>query len=1841
MARLQDRRIEVVSERTATATTWALPSGELQTTSYAGPVRQQVDGKWQNIDTSLSDTGAALEPEVAAADIKVSDGGDRALASVAKGEKSFEMGWGETLPAPEVKDDTAFYDLGGGQTLTVTALSQGFSQNVVLGQAPDQAVSYRIPVKLAGLTLSEAASGHLRLTDGAGKLVAEAPAPMMWDSSKDPASGESRHQARVDTEVETAADGSQTLVLTPDAGFFEQDLTYPVTVDPTSTLAATTDTWVATNYPDSQVSSTELKSGTYDAGTTKARSYLKFDVSAFAGKHITDTNLALYSYYSSTCSTAGAGTQVRRLISNWSSSDITWSTQPSTTTTGAVTNTAALGYSSSCPAGTMNFDIDAIVQAWADGTANYGIRIASVDETDSLTWRRFRSANYVSGDGSTEPHLTVTYNSYATTASAAISPSVLNAYNGGRYVTSLTPALSAKVTDPEGSSVKAQFEISANPVYADTTYSYTGTTASVASGSTASLTIPSASAFPAGAHLRYRVRGYDGTDYGAWSGYTVFALNTGKPAAPTVSCDTYSENTWAARAAGAVTCTLDTTSTDGQGYYWGLDDPSVPARVDDTVDGNGGEALTVSISPAEGWHTLYARTVDSGGNLSSATTAYSFGVGDGAAVVSPKDGITTARRVTLQARGLTSYTGATWYYRLGEEGVWTEIPAGDATTRDGLAVTWPVAMSSGQSASVVWNVAGTVGVDTDLQVRADLAGDTSSGYSAPVSLTLDRAAGQGPTKPIGPGTVNLLTGTYKITETDADLHGMQVTRTAASRISSADEPATTVFGPGWNTGHYADVQSALYAKVVQQSSTAVQLVGFDGETTADFTYASGAWTSPDAADLTLTGTTSGESFTVADGYGTVAVYKQSGTAGTWLLDTVAHLGEGSEASVSQAVFNGAAVTARPKYVITSAVEGSADDCYQDMTKPDCRIVEYQYASSTTATASAYGDFAGRVSKILLHTANPGAAQTTATAVASYSYDDQGRLRQTWDPRISPALKTDYGYDSAHRVTSYAPPGQRAWNFTYARAGESAAAGEGMLTRASRAGANGDPDTGIISLVYDVPLSGTAAPHQMGASDVAAWGQQTAPVDATAVFPPDSVPAGITGSSLGSGDYTRAQIAYSDAEGRELNSAAPGRHITTKEYDSNGNLVRELTAANRELALGTAPNADAQLALLQIADETTAVRAERLSTAYAYDAAGLPLSETGPLHLVQLQHALSGGVSAADLAAGEQTPARRSTTYTYDQNRPTNAVASGLVTTTTVGAQVPGYPTLGDVTVTTSAYDWGTGRRIKETVDPSGLALATTTAYTTDGQVSATTAPGGTTATTSYWTGNSGTCGGHPEWAGLVCRTTTGTSGSPAVTKDRTYDRWGNVATVTETAGGSARTTAHTYDGAGRLTLTRVTSGIGTAVADQTVAYDQNTGLKATVTRGGTTASYTYDSLGRLTKYTDGTGNSTVTDYDGSDRPTKVTDSSPSTTTYTYSATSAGDEVITMTDSAAGTFTSTYGADGRLESQTLPAGNTLTVSYDELGREAQRLYASSSTPALLSAATYTIGNTIAHEARTAGTTVESDYTYDRAGRLTAVASNDAEATCISRAYTLDTAGNRTAATTTTAVCADPSTATSTTENHTYNALNQPITSGYTHDAFGAATTLADGTALAYLADGAPYRATRGTDRETWTPDAEGRLSTALAESNATGSWVTASAVVSHYADGTGTASWSTDGTTKSRYLKDAQGNLVATVEGSAVALTLTDVHGNTAVTLNVADAAATVHHYTDTGVTDSVQRYGWLGATTRTDRRLTGLLLVDGRPYASAQGRYLAPAATREDEESRANAYLFDPQDLTE
>ncbi|MDI1454915.1 hypothetical protein NHG22_14015 [Streptomyces sp. ATE26] len=107
LAQAENRRIEILAERTETSSAYANPDGSLTTEAFAAQIRVKQDGKWKDIDTTLSDTGADLTPETAVARIAVSDGGDTDLASVSDGGKTFGLGWQDTLPAPHVDGDTA------------------------------------------------------------------------------------------------------------------------------------------------------------------------------------------------------------------------------------------------------------------------------------------------------------------------------------------------------------------------------------------------------------------------------------------------------------------------------------------------------------------------------------------------------------------------------------------------------------------------------------------------------------------------------------------------------------------------------------------------------------------------------------------------------------------------------------------------------------------------------------------------------------------------------------------------------------------------------------------------------------------------------------------------------------------------------------------------------------------------------------------------------------------------------------------------------------------------------------------------------------------------------------------------------------------------------------------------------------------------------------------------------------------------------------------------------------------------------------------------------------------------------------------------------------------------------------------------------------------------------------------------------------------------------------------------------------------------------------------------------------------------------------------------------
>ncbi|MEV0300003.1 DNRLRE domain-containing protein [Streptomyces prasinus] len=1856
LARLQDRRIEILDERTDSTSSYALPDGNTSVTSYTGPIRvKDAKGAWRAVDTSLVDTGEGIRPKAAAAEVSLSDGGaGEPLVQVKRGKHALGIGWAGKLPEPELKGSTATYRnaVSGGGDLVVTALKEGFSHSVVLHEPPKGPVEYRIPVEASGLELSVAADQRMRWLDAKGTAKATAPAPMMWDSSFDRASGEAEHIAPVRTEVERDEDGKgQVLVLKPDPKFLnDPKLTYPVTVDPTDSLMGpVTDTWIQyDDYLTSQRGSTELKAGTYD-GAEKARSFLLFNTNKYKGKAVTNASLRLYSYYSSTCSTTNSGNEVRRITAAWDPSALTWANQPATTATGAVVSKAAKGYGSACPPGHVSWDVKPIVQAWADGQANHGVRIAAVNESDALTWRRYHSANQTGGshNAAYEPSLTVTYN---TKPSAATPVSPLT----GSSTNDTTPTLTGKATDADGNTVQLSYEIwAAN----GTAALQTGKSAYTASGANASWAPTTALAQGA---YKWRAAVYDGTTWnGTWSAWQTFTVDTVKPGATAVSSDDFPAGQWSGTpdADGDFTgsFTFEPPASDVKDVQYKLDSGAwVTAATT-------GTAVTRSLTFKAGPHEVTARTRDAAGNVST-ETGYSFNAGKGAALTSPADGDRPARRVVLTSEGRTAYTGVRYQYRRGETDSWRDVPTANVRrSSDGSAVgAWPFAVTGGKPASLYWNITDTLSNDGPVHVRAVFTAGSTTDASPGAEITVDRNAGEAPTAQVGPGSVNLLTGDFRLGAKDVSAFEVAVNRTASSRPNpERAEGHMDIFGPGWLSSVSAQTSGSGYTHLRRTSATSVEVLDANGDATAFTAKAGGGWEAePGAGTLTLTGSLTGNSFTLKDTDASVTVFAKAGSgATTWTLSTSsAAVDESTVTVVSEPVVQDGRTLARPKYLISPAAAVPAATCQTAPSTKGCRVVEFVYATATTATgyvsAADFGDFTGQVKEIKLWATDPGAATTRSEVLSVYRYDAAGRLRQQWNPHYSQGTQVQYSYDSANRIHWMMAGSEQPWNFHYGKTGSSLTAGEGMLLKVTRPTLQqGTADTvngtATTTVVYDVPLTGAKAPHQMSAAVVGAWAQDEVPTDATAVFGADSVPASSNGADLTAGGYGPAVVTYVDANGRETN-VADGGGLSATEFDRYGNVVSQLGGANRELALGTGPDAEARLDALGLAGLNTADRAERLSSTTVHSEDGQRVTDTyGPLHQAVLAEGLvaSGGNPA--LPEGALVPARAHTAYAHDEGRPANAAVSGVPTSTASGAWVEGYAKDADVRKTVTSYDWSTG---EETVtkDPDGKQLGTTrSTYRADGKLASTSLPRSNgsdagTLTYTYWTSDgTGECAGRPEWAGLLCKTApagtvTEGGGQPAelVTTRYQYNRWGGTSITTETANGVTRTRTVLYDDAGRRVKSSITGGVGVATAETTVTFDTDTSRTLTQSTGGRTVTHGYDSLGRQILYRDGSGNTTRTEYDLLDRPVKSSDSSGAHSVYGYSA--EGD-LNSLADSAAGTFTAKYDTEGTLVSQTLPGGYRLKVTTDPLGRTTAREYTDADGVTVLAdVAQYDISGRLVGRSQTDGTSVSTSYGFDSLGRLDRAADSTVEG-CSVRAYAFDGNRNRTSKSVTDDDC-EASTEDAVTQQtaYAYDSADRLVGSGRTYDAFGR-TTVKDDVRLAYFTGDGLRSETVGGLRRTWDLDGIGRAAVATTQTlGEDGAWTTSATVTQHYGDESSTPDWEehSDGT-RTRFVNDIAGALGATTSGGDVVLQLSNLRGDVSVRLDLADLSrSVVQRYDEFGVpleeTGST-RYGWMGASQVSSDTLSGLVLTEARVYEPGTGRFL-----QSDQEyaGGSNAYVY-------
>ena len=1355
-----------------------------------------------------------------------------------------------------------------------------------------------------------------------------------------------------------------------------------------------------------------MKVGTSDGGgPITARSFLKFGFTNFKNLSIKSASLSLYETHSYSCTAKPFYVHSTSDIATPTS--LRWSNQP-----GAGTQygsaTVAKGFSSSCAAGRVSVPITGLVSAWAGNAYSTGWLRLSASETDNYGWKKFASS-----ETSTDPYITFTYNRKPNAAAAPVmtAPESYQFTHGSTYwfTSADRPTFTSTASDPDGNGYTVTTEVHSSTSGSNlVTWCTSGRTTSpytyTASGVPASCTIPTSRSALANNTLYYArtaVSDDQGLWNGTWSPWTAFYTAFNNPPAPVISCPApfATDGTWlpSAPSSPTVTCTITAAGVVGDYGAAGYLDVSVdgapvsrvkiPASTDPTVAKT---TVTVNVS-AKGAHGITATAV-SRALKTSAPVTYGLGWGDAASLTSPGTGATSSGKVVVAAGGpprggATAVTAQVqWRVAGTTAGGWTNagsavpVTAPTASTLAAFTSTFDL-HSAVREEGATADVPKRTPVRLDVQVCFTYAGTAVTRCTwepSPVTVTrLPHAFGDGyPTTDAGGGQVAQYTGEVAISGTDVSVPGytgdISISRSHTSFAGDGtvanwpSDSVTGVFGPGFTANLDGSDAGLAGLTVVDNTGVdgSVAFVDEEGEplvfTTAAGTraYPTAATTYVPATDDTLeagitmkwagTGTAAVISLTEEDG--TVTTWKPVAApalAGTvWKPATITEPG-----TVGSTTFGHDPTSGRVTRIVAPVPDGMAGtSCPTAGTLvKGCRALDITYATTTTASSTTPGDYAGRVKAVSATLWNPTLTvpAMATTVVAQYTYDTAGRLRSVIDPRTG--LGTAYTWHgTSTRIASVTQTGMAATKLTYD--------GDGKITQVSRENPTtvGGADVTVARYVYDVPTSGAGLPTVNDTHT--AWQQAKEAVTGYAVFGQD-----YTGAVTGSGvDWSYGDLSYVDDLGYTVNTASFGAGawlVTATDYDGEGNVVRVLDASATATARDTPGLSAAQV--------------DAMSTRTVYntevkDAAGvvvLPGSSRvtdtyGPTRMVAL-------------GDGTQAQTRPHTATVYDVGAPTTLNPAtqqqwSLPTTVTTGAAspgaAPGTPDLEVISTVVNGYaklnpadategdPWTLGS--PSTVTTAGITRKTrvdTAGRVTDTRQPMSTGSDAGTTKTAYYTvfaqaAPNAACGGKPEWAGLTCRTypAAAPSSGPSLPDEATtgYTMWLHPRTVVETSGAATRTTTTEYDTAERAISSKTTTaGLtgSTARPGSFTKYRTDNGLVAYTgvlnaagtdaeTAGRTTP--TFDRWGRTTSSV-GDAGTVTTAYDTAGRVASVVDAKGATT-FGYDGTGERRGLLTSQTvtrgGTAGTMTygATYDADGNLTSQTMPGGIRQVTTYDAVG-----------------------------------------------------------------------------------------------------------------------------------------------------------------------------------------------------------------------------------------------------------------------------------------------------------------------
>jgi YD repeat-containing protein len=288
----------------------------------------------------------------------------------------------------------------------------------------------------------------------------------------------------------------------------------------------------------------------------------------------------------------------------------------------------------------------------------------------------------------------------------------------------------------------------------------------------------------------------------------------------------------------------------------------------------------------------------------------------------------------------------------------------------------------------------------------------------------------------GPGSVNPESGDFAMEATDVNLSGGMGSLTVSRHYDSRNvaEGAEGPLGPQWSIG------LGGLAKLEVLPDESVMVIGPEGLTHFNKKEGGGFEAPEGDANLTLEYEPNGPSYIVADPkQGTVTEFTLPKGAAAW-LPTVS---KGPVATDKMTDEYKSVEVAQGQVIVEPTLElaphPDATCGHEQLEKLEiaakgCRALEFVYdEGETTAKGEAeteWGSYKHRLKEVLAIAYNPATKAMARVPVAAYEYDKQGRLRAEWNPEITPALRTTYGYDGEGHITAVVPPGQQPWLLHY-------------------------------------------------------------------------------------------------------------------------------------------------------------------------------------------------------------------------------------------------------------------------------------------------------------------------------------------------------------------------------------------------------------------------------------------------------------------------------------------------------------------------------------------------------------------------------------------------------------------------------------------------------------------------------------------------------------------------------------------------------------------------------------------------------------------------------------------